>query len=209
MKRLIKADDEYKRLLKVMERDPNFCTEEIEMYQGSAIISKSIDIIRSRASKLKENRESFEDLRFSVASRVHKNLEIQQSFSPEHKKKPKSGKKKGKGGKSWADLNKLSDRSGDRGKNPPPKALTQKKNKPTLNKSIAAIKPKPIPEKPQLCFGKTIQQETINENYNPFSITTMEMRRIKQSVHLTDDALKKLFERERMIEEYQNDLDYI
>ena len=37
----------------------------------------------------------------------------------------------------------------------------------------------------------------------------MEMRRIKQSVHLTDDALKKLFERERMIEEYQNDLDYI
>jgi hypothetical protein len=35
------------------------------------------------------------------------------------------------------------------------------------------------------------------------------MRRIKQSVHLTDDALKKLWEREKMIKEYENDLNYI
>jgi hypothetical protein len=37
----------------------------------------------------------------------------------------------------------------------------------------------------------------------------MEMRRIKQSIHLGDEALKKLWERDKMIEEYQGDLDYI
>jgi hypothetical protein len=130
----MKADDEYKRLLKVMERDPKFCNEEIEMYKESALVSRSIDFVKSRASKLKENRQSLDDLRFAIGSRVHKNIEIQQSFSPDHKKKPKSGKKKGKGGKTWADLTKLSDRSGG---SPPPKALTIKKNKPKLNKSIA------------------------------------------------------------------------
>ena len=54
-----------------------------------------------------------------------------------------------------------------------------------------------------------MKEEEDNKNYNPFSITTMEMRRIKQSIQLTDEAHKKLFEREKMIEEYQNDLDYI
>jgi hypothetical protein len=73
----MKADDEFKRLLKVMDRDPNFCEEEIEMYKDSALVSRSIDLIKNRASKLKENRESLEDLRFAVRSRVHKNLEIQ------------------------------------------------------------------------------------------------------------------------------------
>jgi hypothetical protein len=77
-------------------------------------------------------------------------------LSPDRKKKPKSGKKKGKSGKTWDDLTMLSDRSGRKG-NPPPKAITLKKNKPKLNKSmVQVIKAKPIPEKPQLCFGKTV-----------------------------------------------------
>lgn len=65
-------------------------------------------------------------------------------------------------------------------------------------------KPKPV-----LYFGKTVKQDTLNENYNPFDITPLEMRRIKQSVHLTDDALKKLWDREKMIKEYESDLSYI
>jgi hypothetical protein len=32
MRSLIKSDDEYRRLLKVMERDPDFDHEEIEMF---------------------------------------------------------------------------------------------------------------------------------------------------------------------------------
>jgi hypothetical protein len=76
MKREMKADDEYKRLLKVLNRDPNFCQEEIEMFQGTELIRKSIDLVKSRASRLKENRQSLEDLQFAVKSRVHKNLEI-------------------------------------------------------------------------------------------------------------------------------------
>ena len=32
MRSLIKSDDEYRRPLKVMERDPNFDQEEIEMF---------------------------------------------------------------------------------------------------------------------------------------------------------------------------------
>ena len=45
MKREMKADDEYKRLLKVLNRDPNFCQEEIEMFQGTELIRKSIDLV--------------------------------------------------------------------------------------------------------------------------------------------------------------------
>ena len=173
------------------------------MFQGTELVRKSIELVQSRANRLKENRQSLEDLQFAVKSRVHKNLEIQLSLSPEHKKKKPKQKKKS--GKTWADLTRLSG-SGS----PPPKALTQKKNKPKLNKSVVQVqKPKPPPEKPQLCFGKILKEEEDNTNYNPFSITAMEMRRIKQSIQLTDEAHQKLFEREKMIEEYQNDLDYI
>jgi hypothetical protein len=41
-----------------------------------------------------------------------------------------------------------------------------------------------------------------DEEYNPFQITELEMRRIKQSVHLSDESLQKLWEREQMIREF-------
>lgn len=45
MKMLMKADDEYRRLLKVMERDPNFDSEEIEMFKKTELIRKSIEFV--------------------------------------------------------------------------------------------------------------------------------------------------------------------
>ena len=45
----MKADDEYRRLLKVMERDPDFDNEEIEMFKKTELIRKSIDFVKARA----------------------------------------------------------------------------------------------------------------------------------------------------------------
>jgi hypothetical protein len=81
MKSLIKADDEYRRLLKVMERDPKFDSEEIVMFEKTELIRKSIEVVQRSASKQKEYRKSLEELKF-VESRVQKNLGIQEQLSP-------------------------------------------------------------------------------------------------------------------------------
>ena len=62
MRALIKSDDEYKRLLKVMERDPNFDNEEIEMFQKTELVRKSIEVVQRSASKQAEYRKSLEEL---------------------------------------------------------------------------------------------------------------------------------------------------
>ncbi len=49
MKMIMKADDEYKRLLKVMERDPSFTQEEIEMFKATELVRKSIDLVKLKA----------------------------------------------------------------------------------------------------------------------------------------------------------------
>jgi len=51
MKLLMKADDEYRRLLKVLERDPDFDQEEIEMFKKTELVRKSIDLIKLNAKK--------------------------------------------------------------------------------------------------------------------------------------------------------------
>jgi hypothetical protein len=47
------------------------------------------------------------------------------------------------------------------------------------------------------------------EEYNPFQITELEMRRIKQSVHLSDESLKKLWDMEQQIRTTESDLMHI
>ena len=49
MKDLMRADDIYMRLLKVMERDPNFSPDEIDMFKKTELIQKSIDLVKSGA----------------------------------------------------------------------------------------------------------------------------------------------------------------
>jgi len=49
---------------------------------------------------------------------------------------------------------------------------------------------------------KKFRGKNEEEEYNPFQITELEMRRIKQSVHLSDESLQKLWEREQMIREF-------
>lgn len=46
---LMKADDEYCRLLKVMKRDPSFTEEEVEMFKATELIRKSIDLVKFKA----------------------------------------------------------------------------------------------------------------------------------------------------------------
>lgn len=62
MRSLMKSDDEYRRLLKVMDRDPNFDNEEIEMFQKTELVRKSIEVVQRSASKLAEYRKSLEEL---------------------------------------------------------------------------------------------------------------------------------------------------
>lgn len=47
------------------------------------------------------------------------------------------------------------------------------------------------------------------EDYNPFHITKQEMIRIKQSVHLSDESLQRLWEMEQRIKQTEKDLDFI
>lgn len=51
MVHLMKADDEYRRLLKVLERDPDFDHEEIEMFKKTELVRKSIDLCKLSAKK--------------------------------------------------------------------------------------------------------------------------------------------------------------
>ena len=78
---IMKADDEYKRLLKVMERDPSFCQEEIEMFKATELVRKSIDLVKLKAKGQAEKRHSPEDMKY-VESRVKRNFELQESISP-------------------------------------------------------------------------------------------------------------------------------
>jgi hypothetical protein len=45
MRQLMKADDEYTRLLKVMQRDPNFDNEDIELFKQTELVRKSIEFV--------------------------------------------------------------------------------------------------------------------------------------------------------------------
>lgn len=49
MKMMMKADDEYRRLLKVMDRDPDFDNEDIEMFKATELVRRSIDLVKLRA----------------------------------------------------------------------------------------------------------------------------------------------------------------
>lgn len=64
--------------------------------------------------------------------------------------------------------------------------IKKKKKKVNASLSISLLKKHKEPkkeeslkQKPQLYFGKTVKPEEINDNYNPFDITPLEMRRIK------------------------------
>ena len=59
-----------------MDRDPNFDNEDIEMFQKTELVRKSIEVVQRSASKLADYRKSLEELQF-VQSRVQKNLGIQ------------------------------------------------------------------------------------------------------------------------------------
>lgn len=78
MKLLMKADDEYRRLLKVLERDPDFDSEEIEMFKKTELVRKSIDLVKLKAKAMEQRRKSPEEME----SRLRKNFEIQRSLSP-------------------------------------------------------------------------------------------------------------------------------
>jgi hypothetical protein len=188
MRALMKADDEYRRLLKVMDRDPNFDQEEIQMFEKTEIMRRSIEVVHRSASKQAEARRSLEELQF-VPSRIHRNLEVQQSLSPGNSpRRLKQKKKKKKANKDLQIANYM--------------------------KKVGKVASQPVTpakrreERPQTAFGTTVKEKR-EEEYNPFGITALEMRRIRQSVHLTDEALKKLWEREKMIKEYEHDLSYI
>lgn len=49
MKIMMKADDEYRRLLKVMDRDPDFDNKDIEMFKATELVRRSIDLVKLRA----------------------------------------------------------------------------------------------------------------------------------------------------------------
>ena len=75
MKIIMKADDEYKRLIKVMERDPSFTQEEIEMFKATELVRKSIDLVKLKAKGQAERRQSPDEMKY-VESRVKKNFEL-------------------------------------------------------------------------------------------------------------------------------------
>jgi len=54
----MKSDDEFRRLLKVMERDPTFSHEEIEMFKQTELVRKSIDLVKKAANKQASIRHS-------------------------------------------------------------------------------------------------------------------------------------------------------
>lgn len=89
MKDLMRADDIYMRLLKVMERDPNFSPDEIDMFKKTELIQKSIDLVKSGAQHQAVRRNSSDQMKY-VESIIGKNLVVQKSLSP------KSGKNKKK-----------------------------------------------------------------------------------------------------------------
>lgn len=113
-------------------------------------------------------------MKFMVDSVVKKNFEIQISMSPvgggEGRSSP-SRKNKFSTGNNRSPLN-ASRYNTSFVQQTPNKASEQKGGKGKLNASKA------------------------EEPYNPFQITDLEMKRIKQTVHLSDESLKKLWERE-------------
>jgi len=166
MTMIMKADDEYKRLLKVMERDPSFCQEEIEMFKATELVRKSIDLVKLKAKGQADKRHSPEDMKY-VESRVKRNFEMQESISPVAIRRTSFSPKRHNLSLSYISQ--------------PAKKVPPAKKAP------------PKPEEP----------------YNPFQITDLEMKRIKQSVHLTDESLKKLYEREQQIKHTEADLIHI
>jgi hypothetical protein len=77
MKQEMKSDDEYRRLLKVLERDPDFDNEEIEMFKATELVRKSIDLVKLKAKQMEEKRkQSPEELELGVESKLKKNFEI-------------------------------------------------------------------------------------------------------------------------------------
>ena len=64
MKDLMRADDIYMRLLKVMERDPNFSPEEIDMFKKTELIQKSIDLVKSGAQHQAVRRNSSDQMKY-------------------------------------------------------------------------------------------------------------------------------------------------
>ena len=85
MKHEMRADDEYRRLLKVMDRDPTFTHDEIEMFKATELVRKSIDLVKKAATREASRRHSPELLKY-VESRVAKNIGIQKSLSPVNSK---------------------------------------------------------------------------------------------------------------------------
>jgi hypothetical protein len=90
---MMKADEQYRRLLKILERDPKIDEEEIEMFKKTEIITKCIEQVKARAKAQEHRRKSPEEF---AESRLKKNLEIQRSLSPVGGKRSRS--KKGKEG---------------------------------------------------------------------------------------------------------------
>ena len=77
----MKSDDEFKRLLKVMDRDPSFSHEEIEMFKATELLRKSIDLVKLNAKDQAQRRHSPEEMKY-VQSKVKRNFEMQRSLSP-------------------------------------------------------------------------------------------------------------------------------
>lgn len=155
MKLLMKADDEYRRLLKVLERDPDFDNEEIEMFKKTELISKCIELVKKNAKKRGKSPDDME----LIESRLKKNFEIQRSLSPVGRKSRKASKKREDEGFTRA------------------VGASPKRGGAKFDTSMLYTPVKKQAREPPKTAAKPIKKG--DDDYNPFAITDLEMRRIK------------------------------